>query len=87
MPPAPTAALVTDVGNDIVYGAPVESILEWVEECLNRLERQAAPGGGGNAAMPIVLTLPPTATVMALSQWRYTLIRTLRVSRLPIEPK
>lgn len=66
LPPAPTAALVTDVGNDILYGAPVEAILDWVEECLERLERLDAP---------IVLTLPPTATVTALSGWRYTVIR------------
>jgi len=67
LPPANTAALVTDVGNDILYGASVESILDWVEECVERL---------GPTNVPIVLTLPPTATVTALSQWRYTFIRT-----------
>lgn len=67
LPPAPTAALVTDIGNDILYGASVASILAWVEECLERL-------AGSNA--PIVLTLPPTATVTAVSAWRYTFIRT-----------
>jgi hypothetical protein len=71
MPPTPTAALITDVGNDILYGASVESILEWVEECLDRLALANAPTNA-----PIVLTLPPTATVTALSPWRYTLIRT-----------
>jgi hypothetical protein len=67
LPPADTAALVTDVGNDILYGAPVSKILDWVEECVDRL---------GPTSAPIVLTLPPTATVTALSQWRYSLIRT-----------
>jgi hypothetical protein len=67
LPPATTAALVTDVGNDILYGASVESILEWVEESLDRLALSDAP---------IVLTLPPTAAVTALSPWRYTFIRT-----------
>jgi hypothetical protein len=71
LPPATTAALVTDVGNDILYGASVESILEWVEECLERL---ALANAQSNA--PIVLTLPPTAAVKALSPWRYMFIRT-----------
>jgi len=28
---------VTDIGNDILYGADVGQIAEWVEECLTRL--------------------------------------------------
>jgi len=36
-PPAATAALVTDVGNDLFYGAAVEQIVGWVERCLDRL--------------------------------------------------
>ena len=35
--PVPTRALVTDVGNDILYGYPVEQVLEWVDEALGRL--------------------------------------------------
>lgn len=33
----PTAALITDVGNDLLYGASPETILDWVETCLARL--------------------------------------------------
>src|SRR5712671_2746547 len=36
-PRAETAALVTDVGNDLLFGATVASILEWVSESLGRL--------------------------------------------------
>ena len=37
----PTLALITDVGNDLLYGAPVPEIAGWVEACLERLrERQ-----------------------------------------------
>ncbi|HEY4597786.1 MAG TPA: hypothetical protein VIJ02_15405, partial [Thermoanaerobaculia bacterium] len=36
-PLLPTLAVVTDVGNDLVYGAPVEEIAGWVEACLDRL--------------------------------------------------
>ena len=36
-PPRPTRALVTDVGNDILYGAAPERILDWVEQAVERL--------------------------------------------------
>ena len=36
-PPLPTLALITDIGNDLVYGARVEEIAGWVEACLDRL--------------------------------------------------
>lgn len=39
--PAPTLALVTDVGNDILYEAEPERILEWVEEAVVRVRRHA----------------------------------------------
>ncbi|HMN95092.1 MAG TPA: hypothetical protein PKC43_01880 [Phycisphaerales bacterium] len=35
--PRPTHALVTDVGNDILYGFDAETILGWVEICVQRL--------------------------------------------------
>jgi len=35
--PAPTRALVTDVGNDILYGASADRVLGWVEEAVSRL--------------------------------------------------
>jgi hypothetical protein len=36
-PPLPTAALITDIGNDLFYEASVERIAEWIEQCLSRL--------------------------------------------------
>ena len=39
MPPAATRGLVTDVGNDILYGFPPPTVLEWVEEAVDRLHR------------------------------------------------
>ncbi len=36
-PQVPTVSLVTDVGNDLLYGASVETIASWVEECLTKL--------------------------------------------------
>ncbi len=33
----PITALVTDIGNDLAYEVPVETVLQWVEGCLDRL--------------------------------------------------
>jgi len=33
----PTVALLTDVGNDLLYGASVKQLTSWVETCLERL--------------------------------------------------
>lgn len=39
---APTLALITDPGNDLVYGAEVEQIAGWIERALERLSAAAA---------------------------------------------
>ncbi len=36
-PTAGTQVLVTDVGNDLIYGTKPEPLLRWVETCLSRL--------------------------------------------------
>jgi hypothetical protein len=41
-PALPTTAVVTDVGNDILYGATPAQILEWVSGCLDRLVERGA---------------------------------------------
>jgi hypothetical protein len=35
----PAKVLLTDLGNDLIYGQPVETLLAWVRECLDRLQR------------------------------------------------
>ena len=37
LPPRPTRAIVSDIGNDILYGFSHDQILAWVEETLDRL--------------------------------------------------
>lgn len=66
--PAPTAALITDVGNDLLYNATPETILGWVERCLERLRPRAEK---------IVLTELPLASVAKLSARKFTMFRTL----------
>lgn len=67
-PSAPTYALVTDVGNDVGYGAAPELVASWVEECLVRLEALGAR---------TVLTLLPMESLAALGSFRYRAFRAL----------
>src|SRR5687768_14330413 len=41
-PRTPTRALVTDVGNDILYGASADQILRWVATAVERLSQAGA---------------------------------------------
>jgi hypothetical protein len=67
-PPLPTAALVTDVGNDIMYGASVDVILGWVSVVLRRLRSQGAE---------TVVTALPMEPLRTLSPRTYTVLRSL----------
>ncbi|HEV8578624.1 MAG TPA: SGNH/GDSL hydrolase family protein [Thermoanaerobaculia bacterium] len=64
-PALPTFALLTDIGNDLVYGVRVEEIAAWVKTCLDRLSRHQAE---------IVLTLLPVARLQRLSAWQVRLV-------------
>lgn len=63
-----TLALLTDVGNDLVYGAGVEQLIGWLETCLERLAEHGAEA---------VLTLLPMAGLQQLPRWRFSLLRTI----------
>jgi len=39
---APVFALITDIGNDVLYGAPVATIVEWLRDALDRLKAMKA---------------------------------------------
>ncbi len=67
-PSVPTRALVTDVGNDILYGSPPAQILAWVDECVTRLQR---------VAQDVVVTGLPFAAVDGLSPRRFLLFRSV----------
>ncbi len=64
----PTSALVTDIGNDILYGASVEQILSWVDGCFDRLQRVAAE---------VVVTQLPIDSVEQMSEWKFHVMRRL----------
>ncbi|HEX3869851.1 MAG TPA: SGNH/GDSL hydrolase family protein [Pirellulales bacterium] len=67
-PSLPTTALVTDIGNDILYHAPVVQIAEWIERCLDRLRRAGAR---------TVITGLPVCNLARLSRRRFLFFRTL----------
>jgi hypothetical protein len=74
-PPAPAWALLTDVGNDIVYGAAPAEITGWVDACLERL---------GDEGARTVLTLLPLGSIEALPRWRFEAARRIIFPGRPI---
>jgi hypothetical protein len=66
--PLPTTALVTDVGNDIVYDVSPKQTAEWIAECLHRLSA---------CADRLILTTLPIESVQKLTRWRFVAMRTV----------
>lgn len=75
-PELPTTALITDIGNDVLYHAPPAQIADWVRQCVDRLERFGAR---------VVITQLPVCNFAALARWRYLFFRTvfMPMCRLP----
>ena len=67
-PPLPTHALVTDIGNDLLYGNEPEQLLNWVSGCVERLSQVDAE---------ILIGQLPCASVNQLSKTKFLLFRTL----------
>ncbi len=67
-PPLPTYALLTDIGNDLLYGAGVEPIADGVAACLERL---------AGRCRQVVMTELPLASLDRLTPRRFRLLRTL----------
>ncbi len=63
-----TIAFVTDVGNDLAYEEPVDTIFEWVETCVARLARQGAQ---------IVLAELPMDVLRGVSRAKFQLLRAI----------
>ncbi|MFP6666079.1 MAG: hypothetical protein VB876_02130 [Pirellulales bacterium] len=67
-PPQNLFALLTDIGNDILYHTPVATIVAWVEICLQRLSQLDAR---------IVMTQLPISNLESLSASRFRFFRRL----------
>ena len=70
LPPARTRAIVTDVGNDILYHVPVPRIVSWVDETLARL---------GERTDDVVLTGLPLERIRLLSPSAFLFFRSILV--------
>ena len=66
--PLPTYALLTDIGNDILYGCLPEDILRWVNSCVERLQQQDAK---------IIVTNLPLDPIESLSETRFRIFRSI----------
>ncbi len=69
-PRVATRGLITDVGNDLLYGFSAEQTLGWVEEALGRLSR---------VTQDIVLTDLPLASIRGLSSLKFLAFRSILV--------
>lgn len=67
-PALPTSAVITDIGNDILYDEPVEQIAEWVALCIERLRASGAQ---------VSLTQLPIANLPTLGSLRFAMFRQL----------
>ncbi len=77
-PPAASrrvCAVVTDIGNDLLYGYSVEQTAAWVRKCIARLADRGAL---------VAVTGLPLASVARAGQLRYRLLKTVYVPGCPL---
>lgn len=77
-PNSNSQAVITDVGNDLLYEFTAEQIAEWVEQCVIRLKQHTRR---------IVLTGLPIHNVKRISPTKFLLFRTLFFPRTKIPLK
>jgi hypothetical protein len=75
-PELATFALITDIGNDLVYGVEPRVIEQWVETCIDRLEASAMSGGPGGPKRIAITTLP-IESVRSLSRAQFLIVRSI----------
>jgi len=68
----PISAWVTDIGNDLGYEVPVETILEWVWGCVDRLKSRGAQ---------VVVSDLPLESLRRVSERKFRWFRTLLFPR------
>lgn len=66
----PRVAVVTDIGNDLLYGFSSEQLTAWVDETLTRLRQRG---------FSTVITRLPLASIARVGSVRYRLLKTLLV--------
>lgn len=64
----PTSALVTDIGNDLLYGTSPKQLLEWVSGCLDRLALADAQ---------TIVSRPPVSNIERIGNAKFLFFRSL----------
>lgn len=67
-PAAPTAALISDIGNDLFFGASAEQIAIWVSRCVDRLQEAGARA---------IMTRLPVCNLDTVQAWQFLALRTV----------
>lgn len=68
----PTTALMTDIGNDLLYGLAPNELVNWVQRCIDRLVEVDAT---------IIVTLLPASSIETLGERRFELFRRMLFPR------
>ncbi len=68
-------AIITDIGNDLIYGQSTDAIFSWIESCIKQLQEINAR---------ITITLLPEASISKLSSFRFELTRRLFFPNNPV---
>ncbi len=63
-----TDALITDIGNDLLYGVRVDELMKWIDCCVERLTAAGAR---------ITITQLPIDNLPDLAPWKFKLLRQL----------
>ncbi len=71
----PRVALVTDIGNDLLYQVSLSQVISWLDECLERL---------ASLGFESVVATLPMSSVMSMSALRFTLARNLLFPECPL---
>ena len=61
-------ALITDIGNDLVYGVRTDQIVEWVETCLKRLS---------SSSTQVTMTQLPLDSLSDVGSFRFRVFRAI----------
>jgi hypothetical protein len=67
---SPRLAVITDIGNDLLYGFSIEQIATWLEEVIHRLHLQQ---------FNIVITKLPIESIQSVGPRRFRLLKTFFV--------
>lgn len=75
---AKTSCVITDIGNDLLYSRTVDQIIDWLQQCIDRLRLTEGP---------IAITGIPLSCVRNLARYKFLAFRSMMFphSRLQLE--